>query len=223
MTATPRNPIATPASLAGVMRSSRVSRWASTTVNSGVVALRMAASPPVIAVCPQTIRLKGIRLLSAPMTKKARHLGNSRGSPSPTACAKTKSASAPTATRAKTTLSGGSASRATSAKKNDPPHNTERTISRAHSPGPMEVLMVAKAGLGCLFLPCALALPGCGTLKAARRAVSPFLVRLPAPPPHSGARLPRRSRWRVSSPAPPWQVAECLEFERNQGFALKRC
>jgi hypothetical protein len=44
-------------------------------VNSGVVALRMAASPPVIAVCPQTIRLKGIRLLSAPRQGLERHLG----------------------------------------------------------------------------------------------------------------------------------------------------
>jgi hypothetical protein len=71
MTITPRRPSSTPPSRCGVIFSSRVSKCASTTVNSGVVAFRIAARPPVIRVCPQKIRLNGIRLLSAPITKNA--------------------------------------------------------------------------------------------------------------------------------------------------------
>ena len=142
MIVTPRKPTTVPAPFAGVMRSSRVSAWARATVNSGVVALRIAARPPVISVCPQTIRVKGIRLLSAPMTKKARHSRAPRGSARPAARARASSASAPIATRANTTLSGGRPSSASSAKKNEPPQSSERVIRSAHSVGFMEVLII---------------------------------------------------------------------------------
>lgn len=40
---------------------------------TGVVALMMEASPLPMKVCPQKINVKGTRLFSSPMPKKARH------------------------------------------------------------------------------------------------------------------------------------------------------
>jgi hypothetical protein len=50
--ATPAKPSATPAALPGVIRSSSVKTWATTTPQIGVVAFRIDARPLAICVCP---------------------------------------------------------------------------------------------------------------------------------------------------------------------------
>ena len=79
VTTTPTIPISTPASRFPVIRSSLVKTCATITVNSGVVALRIAARPEAMWVCPQTIRQNGIALLSSPIPKKAAQAERSRG------------------------------------------------------------------------------------------------------------------------------------------------
>ena len=59
ITATPPKPSSTPASLAGVMRSSRVKTWATITPQIGVVALRIEARPLAICVWLQANSVKG--------------------------------------------------------------------------------------------------------------------------------------------------------------------
>src|SRR5947209_5147620 len=49
---TPQKPNVKPATRAASSFSSAVARWATSTANSGVVALRIAASPLGISVCP---------------------------------------------------------------------------------------------------------------------------------------------------------------------------
>ena len=105
-------------------------------MNSGVVAFRIAARPPVIRVWPQKIRLNGIRLLSAPMTRNAPHSAVLRGMRCPLAYTASHSAPAAMPTRANTSVSGRTSASATSAKKKVPPHSTESAISSAHSRHP---------------------------------------------------------------------------------------
>ncbi len=79
MVATPTKPMMTPASLLALSFSSVVIIWATSTVKSGVVALRIEATPLAIWVCPQTIKEKGIMLLRRPMIRKARSTSGFRG------------------------------------------------------------------------------------------------------------------------------------------------
>ena len=74
-----------PVTRAGVIFSSAVIRWATTTPKSGVVALRMAARPLAIWLWPQAMRLKGTTLLMKPITKKAVQVSRSRGILAPVA------------------------------------------------------------------------------------------------------------------------------------------
>ena len=80
MMATPAKPVITPVSRCAVIRSSEVSQWATTTVNSGVVAFKIEATPDAICACPYTIRLNGSTLFNSAMTKNARHMAKPLGS-----------------------------------------------------------------------------------------------------------------------------------------------
>ena len=68
ITATPPKPSSTPTALAGVIRSSRVNRWATITPQIGVVALRIEARPLAIWVWLQANSEKGMALLSKAST-----------------------------------------------------------------------------------------------------------------------------------------------------------
>lgn len=46
-------------------------KWANKTVNSGVVALKIDASPLAMRVSPYTISVNGMTLFSSPMTRNA--------------------------------------------------------------------------------------------------------------------------------------------------------
>ena len=134
MTATPTRPTSTPPSLPAVRRSSRVSQWARRTVQSGAVALRTEARPPVILVWLQKIRLNGMTLLRRPMPAKAsQRPWIARCWPVTTAASWR--ARAASATRARTRVRGGNSATATATNRNEPPHSTERTASSAHSVG----------------------------------------------------------------------------------------
>ncbi|MQM40402.1 hypothetical protein KBTX_04453 [wastewater metagenome] len=98
-------------------------------MNSGVVALSMAARLDDRCACPHTIRLKGNALLSSPITRKARQTPARRGIPPPPASATAHSTTAQPPTRSSTSVKGGMASTATSTKKNEPPHSTDRASS----------------------------------------------------------------------------------------------
>ncbi len=103
------------------------------TVKSGVVALRMAASPAGIAVWPQKISEKGMMLLSSAMTASVSQTSRRRGSVSPVARSRTSSTADAIATRARTSVSGGTPSNATRTKKKDPPQRIESVTSRDQS------------------------------------------------------------------------------------------
>ena len=133
MIATPQKPIKTPAILFRVIFSSAVRKCATMTPKSGVVALRMEASPLAIWVCPQTMRQKGSRLLRKPIPKNASHTRRSFGSDRPIMRINTTKASAASPTRSVTILKGGNSRTAMPLKKNEPPQRTERTRSIAHS------------------------------------------------------------------------------------------
>ncbi len=106
----------TPASLPAFIFSSLVRKWATKTVHSGVVALRMDARPLAMWVCPQTIRLNGSRLLRKPMAMNATHARRSDGMCRPIASTATLSASAAIPTRSTTMVNGGRPSTATPTK-----------------------------------------------------------------------------------------------------------
>ena len=115
-------------------------------MNKGVVAFRIAARPLAIAVWPQTIRLNGIRLLSAPIITKAPPRRSERGTGWRLARTMATSATAASETRASTTVNGGSSASATSAKKNDPPHSTDKATSSSHSASPILRLIAITRG-----------------------------------------------------------------------------
>ena len=73
------NPPPTPAARAGVSRSSRVSACASSTVKSGVLAFRIAATPEAIWVWLQTNSVKGTALFRSPIPRKAASTAGVRG------------------------------------------------------------------------------------------------------------------------------------------------
>jgi hypothetical protein len=123
----------TPISLEEVSFSSGVSRWATSTVNRGVVALRMAAKPLATDCCPQTIRTKGSTLLSSPMPAKAAQIRLSCGNLSPSRRSTTNKVVAAIPTRSQTTVKGGRSRTATALKKKDPPHNAARASNMPHS------------------------------------------------------------------------------------------
>lgn len=108
-TMAPASPRITPASPAAVMGSSRVRKCAVTTVNNGVVAFRIAASPPAIWVWPQTMRVNGMALLRTPMIARAIHTSRPRGSCQPSTSAAPCRHSAPIATLSATIVNGGNA------------------------------------------------------------------------------------------------------------------
>ena len=108
---------------------------ANTTVKSGVEALRIEATPDAICCCPQTISEKGITLLRSPAPRKAAHTRPSLGIRCPASRSTASRISAPSATRATTTVNTGSAATATALKKKDPPHTADRATSIAHSRG----------------------------------------------------------------------------------------
>ncbi len=128
-----------PAARIGVSLSSLVKTCATRTVNNGVVAFRIEATPEAIWLCPQTISENGIALLSTPMPRKASHTVRSRGSDFPAIRIAACSTSAAMATRENTITKGGNSRTATPLKKNDPPHRTESAISIAHSAGVIDV------------------------------------------------------------------------------------
>ncbi len=131
---TPAKPTATPAALPAVRRSSGVRRCAMSTVNSGVVAFRMAAKPLAMWCWPQTKRAKGTALLSSPMPRNAAQSPGARGMRTRSAA---QSTSAAMPTRATTMVKEGSSRTATPLKKNDPPHSTDSAKSMAHSTAPI--------------------------------------------------------------------------------------
>ena len=137
MMATPAKPMRTPASLAPVIFSSRVSRCARITVKSGAEALRIEATPEAMCCCPQTISEKGMALLSSPMPKKAVQARRSVGNVRPVSRRIMNRTIAAIATRATTTVNTGISATATALKRKAPPHRTDRASSVAHWAGVM--------------------------------------------------------------------------------------
>lgn len=78
------------------------------TVNSGVVAFRIAARPDAMWIWPHTINVKGMTLLSRPMARNAAHAASEPGGRKPDATTIIQSAAAAGATRSETIVSGGS-------------------------------------------------------------------------------------------------------------------
>jgi hypothetical protein len=92
-------------------------------------------------VCPQTIRLKGIRLFRNPIAKKADQVFRSAGIRNPKAGTTRFSTKAASTTLRKTRVSGGSDFTATPIKKKEPPQITERASTRPQSRNPMVLLI----------------------------------------------------------------------------------
>src|ERR1700732_4817526 len=132
-TTTPRNPTKTPSKRLPVSFSSLVNRCATTTVDIGVVAFRIAASPEAMWVWPQTTRQNGTALLRRLIPKNARQVDQSAGIRFPIALTSAFRMIAAKPTRRNTIVSGGNALPWTPAKKNDPPHNTDNSNSASHS------------------------------------------------------------------------------------------
>jgi hypothetical protein len=149
------NPVVTPETFPALSFSSRVRACATSTVNSGIVAFRIEARLPVISVCAQTIRLKGITLLIAPMNSNASQTFGDPGIDSPLSRTITHSTIAASPTRPRTTVNGPKPSSATSTKKNDPPQSTDRETRSSHSRAPMDLAMRApihKTKQACMVL-----------------------------------------------------------------------
>ena len=144
MITTPAKPLMIPTTRPRVSLSSAVARCATMTVNSGVVALRIEASPLAMCVWLHTIRLNGTTLLRKPMPASAAQAEAPRGSRRPIALATRMSTSAPSPTRAHTMVSGGSSNSATLLKKNEPPHNTDSSTSSSHSAADMVEILATR-------------------------------------------------------------------------------
>ena len=82
-------------------------------MNSGVVALRIEASPLVTCTWPHAIRLNGMKLLSAPSTRKPAQVRRDRGMRWPERRATSSMAIAATPKRTSTTVNGRSSPSAT--------------------------------------------------------------------------------------------------------------
>ena len=132
ITATPVSPSATPSRRAGVACSAPA-RCATSTPNSGVVALKTEATPEGSVPCAQTIRLKGIALLSRPMPRCARHAAPSRRIGNPCTAATSQRMAAPRPTRASTMDSGGHSRAAMPTKKKLPAQTVASASSSAQA------------------------------------------------------------------------------------------
>ena len=121
--------------------SSCVRKCATTTAKSGVVALRIEATPLAICVWAKTMRLKGKTLLSTPDTANMPKARRSVGMATPTMRTIRRSASAASATRATTMVKSGTSLIATPTKKNEPPHSIDSASSIAHSSDDMALLI----------------------------------------------------------------------------------
>src|SRR5665213_1311955 len=97
------------------------------TVEIGVVAFRIAASPEAMWLWPHTTRQNGTTLLSRPMAKNARQARPSAG----VSLSSTFRINAANPTRSNTMVNGGKVLIRTPAKKNEPPHRTDSSSSRA--------------------------------------------------------------------------------------------
>src|SRR6185369_3566269 len=100
-----------------------------TTVNSGVVALRIEASPLGMVVCPITISENGSTLLNKATAKNGRQPEMPFGNGRRQARSSGSRISAASATRSSTSVNGGNSRSTTPLKKNDPPHSTESADS----------------------------------------------------------------------------------------------
>ena len=119
--ATPASPKSAPVILRGVSGSSASSSPATTAPNTAVVPLRIEARPLSMRVWPQKISEKGMALMSAPMTRSAAQIRGLRGRAMPRRRMTRNSTGSAQTTRCSVTVSGGTAWRAISAKKNEPP------------------------------------------------------------------------------------------------------
>jgi hypothetical protein len=130
--ATPISPTITPATRRTMSFSSPAAAI-TTTVNSGVVALRIEASPLGMVVCPITISENGSTLLNKATAKNGRQpeipFGNGRRK----ARSSGSRINAASATRSRTNVKGGNSRSTTPLKKNDPPHSTESAASSDQS------------------------------------------------------------------------------------------
>jgi hypothetical protein len=125
----------TPIIFAGVMCSSVNNVPAINTVNKGVVALIIEAKPDVMWVCPQTIREKGMALLSNPKIRNDRHSLRDLGISYPAMMRMVHSVMEAMPTLIVTMVNGGSSDTATAMKKNDPPHRNDSSSSINQSLG----------------------------------------------------------------------------------------
>ncbi len=117
-----------------------MSQWATRTVKSGVVALRIAASPEAIWAWPQTMSENGTTLLSSPMPRKAAQTPGEPGMREPLAWMTAKRMTAASTTLQATTVRTGKSFTATALKKNEPPQRTDRMISIAQVRGDIGLL-----------------------------------------------------------------------------------
>src|SRR5215470_6427708 len=131
-THTPARPITTPPSRCALNRSSPQA-CATSAVKSGVVALRIDASPLVSWTCPHAISPNGTKLFNAPRTTNPAHIRGEAGIRCPARRAESSSASAAMPKRPSTSVHGGSSASATLLKKKDTPHSIDSTPSSAHS------------------------------------------------------------------------------------------
>jgi hypothetical protein len=125
---TPERPNATPAT----RRSRKASSPAAAitiTVNSGVVAFRIDASPLGMKVWPTTISENGMTLLRSPIATNGFQPAMPLGKPMPWIRSSGSRMAAPSATRKSTSVSGGNSCSAAPLKKNEPPQRTESTAS----------------------------------------------------------------------------------------------
>ena len=113
---TPIIPTTTPASRRGVILSSGVNAWATMTVHSGVVALRIEPRPLGMWVMAHISKQNGSALLRKPIAQSAIHDLRSVGRGAPVARRIASSTSAASATRSTTMVTGGSSLSATPAK-----------------------------------------------------------------------------------------------------------
>ncbi|MGX1322450.1 hypothetical protein AB7M17_005903 [Bradyrhizobium sp. USDA 377] len=129
---TPRSPSATPARRR-ICNASSPAPAMTITVNNGVVAFRIEASPLGMKVWPITISENGMTLLSSPIAQNGFQPIMPLGRPILCARSNGSRIAAPSATRKNTSVSGGNSRRAAPLKKNEPPQRTESTASSDQS------------------------------------------------------------------------------------------
>ena len=134
---TPAIAIRMPTNLRVLICSSARKKCAMTTVNIGVVAFKMEASPDAMLCCPQTIRKNGMALFNIPMPRKVSQTSLPWGRAIPRARMIAHNTDAASPTRHSTITSGGSSDTAISTKKNDPPHRMDKANSISHSRTPI--------------------------------------------------------------------------------------